>query len=519
MDSNISFTDMLMDLRSQFNKRIPGGLDDTADKRLKRTLEHYVGEVERVSKGGPQDILRFTYDSMAKWFKKSLAGPKVEAVGQSENFGSAEMDPASVFARIKAARSNPTGNEGPSPAPFRMPDLQELDSKTRAFPPRTDYVQQKDVIQPHEDTIKYREVEYNLVMNSKDRDWLNNTTQNRYNFMIQFNTNYRPQGYGYQAHINTRLRNISRLEFIKAILPVEGLTVVVPQTCNDVTQKPENAFYSVLALPSVNVLVDEFQGNNFGTNNDIDKSLAVCQYDATWRSESAWNKPGVNRGYTLFFPKFMKAQRIYTPAPLANLQTLSFRLQDPEGNLLSDLPDSSALAQMVFSNANALTAACYNDLSGNYIFLRTKEWFPLWSYSQLDKILFDGLTFKSVDDSDASAELVKWLQNSGGHSVVAIGYSNPALPLDPLDVLDGSNTVGYANWIIIRNRFNDPAVNGNTDLDYFTTTGDQDAALSENMTNYPQTGGILNLSRQVQLSIRVITREYDLVSNVRSDNV
>ena len=102
---------------------------------------------------------------------------------------------------------------------------------------------------------------------------------------------------------------------------------------------------------------------------------------------------------------------------------------------------------------------------------------------------------------------------------MAIGYSNPALPLDPLDVLDGSNTVGYANWIIIRNRFNDPAVNGNTDLDYFTTTGDQDAALSENMTNYPQTGGILNLSRQVQLSIRVITREYDLVSNVRSDNV
>jgi hypothetical protein len=533
---------MLMDLRTQFNKRLPGGLDDTADKRLNRTLEHYVGEVSRVGKGGSQDILRLTYDSMAKWFKKSLAEPKVEEprvetssgdrsqipFGSAERFiaGSdltqrkterfdSEMDPASVFASIKAARSNPTGSEGPTPAPFRMPDLQELDAKTRAFPPRPDYVQQKDIIQPHEDTVKYREVEYNLVMNSKDRDWLNNTTQNRYNFVIQFNTNYRPQGYGYQAHINTRLRNIARLEFIKAILPVEGLSVVLPQDCSGNTF-PENAFYSVLALPSINVLVDEFQGNNFGTNNDVDKSLAVCQYDATWRSESVSNNPGVNRGYTLFFPKFMKAQRIYTPAPLANLQTLSFRLQDPESNLLSELPDSSALKTIVFGINTDINGSCYSDPSGNYIFLQTKDWFPLWSYSQLDKILLEGLTFNSVTDPTASTELNAWLQDPAGHSIVGIAYDNPG-GSSPIIVEDGSNDVGYANWIIIRNRFKDPAT-GSIDLDYFSGTGN-DNSLNAELLTYSQTGGILNLSRQVQLSIRVITREYDLVSNVRSDNV
>ena len=507
----MSFQDMLVDLRSQFNKRIPGGLTDTADKRLNRTLEHYVGEVERVGKGEKQDILRLTYDSMAKWFRRNLEkGPVTTerfVTESSEGRFTTELDPAEVFAAIKAARASPSD---PSPAPFRMPDLQTV----TPMPPvqNTMYgVQQKDVLQPHEDTVKYREVEYNLVMNSKDRDWLKNTDQNRYNFIIQFNTNLRKQqGSTFQAHVNTRLRNVTRLEFIKAILPVEGLSVVVPRDCSHNETSPQNAFYSVLALPSVNVLVDELEGNNYGTNNDIDKSLAVCQYDATWRSENVWNKPGVNRGYTLFFPKFMKAQRIYTPAPLANLQTLSFRLQDPEGNLLSTLPDSSVLSQMLFSLD--VSGSCYSDPSGEYIFLQTQEWFPLWSYSQLDKILLQGLTFNSASDPAAAKALNDWLQTPGGHSVIGTAYSDGPTG----HVVDGYNSVGYANWIVIRNRFQNPA-NGGVGLDYFSS--DQDIVLANELVGYPQTGGILNLSRQVQLSIRVITREYDLVSNVRSDNV
>ena len=504
----MSFEDMLVDLRSQFNRRIPGGLTDVADTRLHRTLEHYVTEVDRVGTGGKQDILRLTYDSMTKWFKRSL---------QSEKFES-EVDPASVFASIKAARSAASVFQpsAPTEAPFRLPDLEPVAPRIPASPPPYG-VQQKDVLQPQEDTVKYREVEYNLVMNSKDRDWLNNTGQNRYNFVIQFNTNYKPQGYGLQAHINTRLRNITRLEFIKAILPVEGLSVIVPKNCspnNFDGTSPQNAFYSALALPSINVLVDEFQGNNYGTNNDIDKSLAVCQYDATWRSENVWNKPGVNRGYTLFFPKFMKAQRIYTPAPLSNLQTLSFRIQDPEGQLLSNIPDSSAVASIVFSNDLSGTS-CYQDGSGEYIFLRTQEWFPLWSYSQLDKILLDGLTFNYPATPAASADLNDWLQDPAGHSVVGIAYSDSSSNM--YDISDNYNAVGYANWIIIRNRFADPTT-GNTSLKPFGGLANN-TALGAFMKDYPQTGGILNLSRQVQLSIRVITREYDLVSNVRSDNV
>jgi hypothetical protein len=512
-----TFQDMFMDLQGKFNERIPGGLNDVAEGRLRRTLNHYIKEVDRVHGSKPnqkQDILRLTYDSMASWFRRNVSQltPEYRRSPIEETFES-EVDPLTLFAQIKSARSK-TGQAAnykvPIPSPFRMPDLAEA---TPSIGPPPQYVQQKDVLQPQADVVKYREVEYNLVMNSNDRDWLQNKTQNRYNFNIQFNSNFRPQGFGLQAHIQTRLRNISRIEFIKAILPVEGLNVVIPKDCCDNTYHPQNAFYSVLALPSVNILVDELQGNNYGTNNSIDRSLAICQYDATWRSETIYNKPGVNRGYSLFFPKFMKAQRIYSPTPLSNLQTLSFRIQDPEDNLLSEIPDSSDIENIVIGSR--IEGSCYADPTGEYIFLRTKEWFPLWSYSQLDKILIKGVTFVSEYGGE---DFNKWLQGSAGHSVIGTAH-NEDLDIDPHTLVDGPNSVGYANWIIIRNRFVDPAATGATGLHYFSE-GSDDSDLADDLKFYPQTGsGILNLSRQVQLYIRIITREYDLVSNVRADNV
>jgi len=400
-----------------------------------------------------------------------------------------------------------------------MPDLDKLDAKTREFPAPPPYIQQKDVVQPQQDVVKYREVEYNLIMNSKDRDWLNNTSQNRYNFVIQFNTNYKPQGFGLQANINNRLRNITRIEFVKAILPVEGLSVIVPRDCSGGgAPTPQTAFYSALALPSINVLVDEFQGNNYGTNNAIDKSLAICQYDATWRSDNLYSKHATNRGYALFIPKFMKAQRVYSPTPLSNLQTLSFRLQDPENNLLSDTPDSVSIGQIVFSAD--ISGSCYSDPSGgssNYIFLSTKTWFPVWAFSQLDRILLQGITFQSGSEPAGGANLVEWLQGTAGLSVVGVAYSNPS----GTTVTDGCNSVGYANWIIVSNRFADPTTGG-TGLDYFTGSEAGDLALASNLLSFPESyehGGILNLSRQVQLTVRIVTREYDLVSSVRADNI
>jgi hypothetical protein len=506
--------DALADLRQQLNKRVPGGLTTEADARLQRTLKHFTSEVTRVrGVAAPQEILRLSYESMVKWLRQATF--------------TSEVDPETLFASIKPS---PLGQPDLSPLETRplrstpLIEISEVDNpllskqgEPSLFYKQSDnallskqgepmVTQQSDVLQPHEDTIKYREVEYNLAVNSKDRNWLADQAspeaKNRYNFTLQFNTNFKNAGFGIQPTIQNRLRNIVRLEFIKAVLPVESLDVTLIKDVSN-NSPATFGFSSVLGLPSVNVLVDEVEGNTYGTRNTIDRSLAVCQYDSAWRSDyhtdNLINGSPLSRGYSLFFPKFMKAQRVYTPAPLSNLQTLTFRLQDPEDSLLSTLPDSSPLTRI--ANGVNITGSIYADATSTYFFLMTSTFFPATSFSVLDKILVEGLSINLTN----GPELVSWLQNSNGHSVVGIGYTS-----NYATVTDGPNAAGYANVIIIQNNMSDPTL-GLTLPDPYIVA---------NLNTFPINGaGVLNLSRQVQLFLRVITREYDLITNVRSDNV
>ncbi len=561
---------MLASLRQTYNARLPSGLNSSADARLQRTLNHYIREVLRVQGTfNEQEILRETFDSMSGWFRRNtdqlLPGAQsafkpVRPAGGSP-FGMATGgspapapaptaletdDPIALFERLKAARVGVTPLL-PQPSPAGIPELIAIDTRP---PPPVDGIaatatafgstplsaltgtQPKDFIIRQEDVVKYREMEYNLVLNSKDRDWLNSTAENRYRFTVQLNGGFVPQGTGIQPTIQNRLRNIVRIEFIKAILPVEGLDVVVPRLCcaeTDTTPSPEGGFLSSLALPFIQVQMDELQGNNtVGTNETVDRALAVCQYDSTWKSDPT-HIATTNRGYTLFFPKLMKAQRVYTPTPLSNLQSLSFHLLNPENLPLSAVPDSFAVERILYSHFGVTSGSCYSDSSGGedtsaataqYLFIQTKDWFPLWAFSRLDRVSFNGLTFTSDTPviQRAGESLNAWLQRPEGHVVVGIASSVADGGLQ-----DSANSCGYANWIIVRNQFQDPTT-GECCRRLFTRSPTDETTLADQLASYNATTGyqrgcVLNLSRQVQLFLRVITREVDPASNLRPDNV
>lgn len=545
-----TYQDMLSSLRGTFRTKLGTDLTDTADARLQRTLRHYVGEVTRVrGEMDEQEILRMTYDSMAGWFRRntshlspafgrsSLTPPIALALPLPDEAPlQTDEDPLAAFERLRAARAAASGLSAPPPAPrplpapletrpklpapspMRVPELVAIETRV----PKDAAAEPKDFVQRQEDIVKYREVEHNLLLNSKDRDWLHSTKENRYNFSIQPVSQLRPQGTGVQANIQNRFHNVVRMEFVKIIMPVEGLEVTVPHAnCPDTTGSPDHAFYSALSLPYINVTMDEDTANNYGTDNSIDKSFAICNYDATWRSDIIPGVRTLNRGYTLFIPKFLKAQRIYAPTPLANLGRMSFQVLDPENRLLSKTPDAALVSRIVFGSD--ITGSCYSDASSDYIFIETKKWFPLWSFSQTDKVTFAGLTFTSATPAIQAAgqELIDWLQRDEGHLVVGTAYSAAlgSEPATPIAVTDGAQTCnGYANWLVIRNRFNDPTDTGVCTRNEF---GASEATLVDELRTYPPTyqeGGVLNLSRQVQIALRVITREMDATTNVRADN-
>lgn len=548
---------MLGSLRDTFTKRLPGGLTPPADKRLQRTLDHYIKEILRVQGVmNEQLIMRETFDSMAGWFRRNTSAlspagsspvptPAPQSQSQPVSYAvspeppltmNETEDPLILFERIKATRGGGGGGSAvapPAASPYGIPELTPIETRPKppvvGVPPSFQSTPLDallpsqssglGILQRQDDVVKYREMEYNVILNSKDRNWYQNTTENRYNFSVQLNGGATPQGRGYQATLMNRIKNIVRIEFIKAILPVEGLEVVVPRACSDATDKtpvPTAGFVSTLSNPFIQVLLDEQTGNNIGTTDTVDRSLAICQYDATWKSDQT-HDPTHNRGYTLFFPKFMKAQRVFAPTPLASLQSLHFQLLNPEGLPVSCEPDSMALQRILYSNSDDVSGNCYYDdgagADADYIFLNTREYFPIWAFSKFDRVTFAGiLPLDPSDNSVAFQELASWLSRPGGHIVIDIGHTGGG------GVLLGGNDCGYANWIILRNRFTDPTA-GDCSREYFAGAEEAEDAFASALDTTDIGGAILNLSRQVQLFLRVITREVDPGSNVRPDNI
>jgi hypothetical protein len=256
--------------------------------------------------------------------------------------------------------------------------------------------------------------------------------------------------------------------------------------------------------------MDETTGNNYGTNPTLDKSFAICQYDATWRTDAVSGTESTNRGYTLFFPKFMKAQRIYSPAPMSNMQKMSFQILNTENQLLANSADAT-IVQTILCGVDVSSGSQYVDSNSEYLFLQMTEWFPLWTFSQLDRILLDGLTYATAVSQSIQTlctTMIRWLQREEGHIMIEAGCMNGNV------YTAGPNPCGYTNTIIIRNRFLDPTT-GMCGRDLFDTDVYGESMVASVLTG----GGALNLSRQVQLVMRIITRDVDSASNVRPDNV
>jgi hypothetical protein len=380
----------------------------------------------------------------------------------------------------------------------------------------------QDVIIRQQDVVKYKEIEYNIFLNSSDRNWLANKTENRYNFSVNFNVANNSTDFPSSPSLQERFRNITRIEFVKVIVSLEGLVPIIRRTAGPVINT--DAIVSVLSYPYVALRIAELNANGFGTNPTLDNTFAVTHQDTSWVSDSTQK----NRGYASLAPKYLKCQKIYAPTPLGSLQKMSIRLERPDGILLSESLDVQYITNILFGNyaktANSntnLTTVYQNALSGNeYIFINTSAWFSRFMVSDTDRIVIKGFTVAATGsgtpDANSLVDFTNWINRTEGHYVVGIGYANSAT-----DITDGQNAVGYANYVIIRNRFNDPTVAGATTRQYFggslTLEDHLGTRLGTQASQYG-TAAFINMNHQVHVALRVVCRELDGASNLRPDN-
>jgi len=428
---------------------------------------------------------------------------------------------------INRVNSDPIGNPTTS-----LPSTNEVRSNL-----------QQDIIIKQESIVSYKEVEENLFIYSADRDWLNNTTQSRYNFTINFDVANNRQGFGLGTTATKKFKNIVRIELVKVIIPAEGLEPVM--TVNTFTNgtstgalaTTSSTAINALSFPYVTLRIPELDGNNYGSDNSLDNAFGIVQYDANWNTD---NNLTDGRGFLAMIPKFLKCQKSYHPTPLSTLTKLTFQIQRPTGGFLSDISDSfrvySVCTSVLFNPVTTTSKYSGTNLTdtlttaGNslYYLVRTYECFSRFTFTKGDRVLLNGIDTSVVTGGTPSqaalADLKTWLEDPNGHVLVDLGFIGSS----GSTLVDGFNAAGYANVLIFQAPIRNDATNvlslattpyipavrafgGSTANNKSIETGLGTAVFTS--------GRILNLSHQTQIVLRVITRELDPTSRVRPDNM
>lgn len=425
---------------------------------------------------------------------------------------------------------------GDSPMSMLPPRAQGIASAnpTLALPdlPRERPVLPQDILKPQEDIVSYKEVENNLFIYSADRDWIANNSENRYNFSVNFDPANNRTGFNFSPATNIKFKNIVRIEFVKAILPAEACNPLVRSTASSGSAPTFSTGLnmSIFSFPYLQVRIPELNSNGYGTNDGINNAFAAISYEAYWTADSNAN----NRGYTRMIPKFLKCQKVFYPTPLATLQKLTFEIQQPNGQLVCDSKDTldvsgiftslnvTPFGGLTVTQFNAGSTSFYRDSSGQYLFIASKTYFNRWAFAQGDRIQLKNIDFpaalKTAAGGMATQDMINFLTRDEGHTIVDIG----TIALNTTWVANNyaDNSLGFANMIVIRSMFGKRS-NESPYLMPWGGTAAADATFQDELRNAPSvsSGRLINLNHQVQIILRVITREMDAATKLRPDNL
>jgi hypothetical protein len=443
---------------------------------------------------------RFVSPDPRRMFMKDILDGNLMNQGQSQGQGTS-------LELIESAANIGTGNP------------------TIAVPNRTN-IKPQDILIRQEDVLSYKENEFNLHIYSADRNWFTNTTQNRYNFTVNFDPANNSSGFAFAPTAAIKFKNITRIELVKTILPIEGVDIIQTRSVVGAAVTYGTSLNTnILSFPYLNIRVPELDNNNYGTDYNLQQAFGVVQYDANWVSD---NNTASKGGYLAMIPKFLKCQKVYQPTPLATLQKMSIRIERPDGNLVSDALDtldisgfkSSYNMSACPSGSGVTSGTSYSDTSGNYLWIQTKTWFNRFHVNQGDRIQLQGVAFASTyaGNTGATADLIDFVTRSQGHLVVGVGYTTTGG--GKVFYNDNANIVGYCNYIIIRSKMVDPTT-GSTQPDRFGLLGSSanntflDTLCAAGLT----AGRLINISHQTTLVFRVITRDLDSTARIRPDNL
>ena len=369
--------------------------------------------------------------------------------------------------------------------------------------------------------VKYRNVDNYLSIYSVDRNvTIPNTS--RYSFSVRFDVG--DKGLYIDANntinVQNRFRNINSIEMINMILPNEGLEVLVDKDSGGNVRS--DRLVNSVSFPYVTVYIEEINGRNYGSNYNLNRAFAVMAFDKFFPSDTG----NMRKGYLLYKPATGGALREFFPTLKDELRSLTFRIERPDGSLLSTNPDVFNIDKIFLSkdigSSYTVTGSKYTDIDGGgnsiYLYVKTTKYFPVHALNGGDfiNILGYGIPGSLSGLNDETMRVfLEFLHRRNGHLVIDIEHINAA----GTAVINGQNACGYANMFIIRLPFIDPTTGACT-RDLFGGINTQESLLGTflqiSQTDPDGIGYIINRNLQVELNMRIGTSVMDGTDDFRS---
>ena len=365
---------------------------------------------------------------------------------------------------------------------------------------------------------KYIEKVHYININSVDRNWVDNTTETRYNFQVKFNQNQDYQG---SATISNMYRNIISVELVSAVMPMDAY----------IDPFDTRIYMGLSRYPYLLLRIEELDNVFKGTNNWVDKAFSTMIFDKvfytnTLSSDYISGYTGFTsivqstprqgfageylRGFMKYNPAYFEKKKFYNN-PLANLNRMSIDITDPRGNFVNIQKDVLDITSIAFTgNVGALTGtellptyAWPRSTQGTYSYVKitTTSYFSNRLFRVGDRIIIKN--FAGATGTNGS-RFTSFINRDEGHVIINLA----------VETSNATNTTnrGFINEIYIA----PPGV-----MDSTNNTLDSDTYYDNNITFGTVTsyGRLIDVDMQTQLLFRIVTRDPDTSSTLQPINV
>ncbi len=302
------------------------------------------------------------------------------------------------------------------------------------------------------------------------------------------------------ANVQTNFRNIHSVQVTNVVIPMDVVVAATPfgnfttasTTGGGATSKNIFNYDFNFNFPYLLLQVDEFRDVYEGTDDAIRSSFCQLVYYKSYQSNTG-------RGYVVLRPAQCE-KKVFYPAALSTLPTLSMSLLRPNGQLLNQSRDGLSIMKIEHSI----------DQNSLYLQIFANKFFDKNEYCQGDNVQFKAYSLFKIADSQNNSDIERFngfINRSDGHEVVSVGAAN-------------NNGFYRSFYIRAPGTFDDNTGRIILDesavhqLDVFNTTMSTDsivaAAYASDIDNGRiQNGFILNMSLQNSISLRLEQKIYD----------